>query len=1402
MSKPLLRRLSSLFQSQLSSSFSANRGRRHRNRTQTVAAEVLEGRQLPAQIVVTSLLDDVVTDGQVTLREAIEAANLDQSVDGSAAGNGTDEIVFSRALLTTGSVQINISSGELLITSPLKITGFGPASTVLSAQGLSRLFRITDTLTSGASAVELTGLGLTGGVTFLDPTGEFPNEQNGGAILHDADGTLKLVDCLLSDNQTFGIGAAGGAIYSEFGCTLVGCIFQNNRTSGIEAPGGAICTFSGFLDISDSVFIGNGTLSVDSLGGAVFVGTNGANISGSRFLNNSTAGADAVGGALAIGPGVDGIVPAVSVEDTDFQFNSTVGDRAFGGAIAVNGGTLQIQRCQIFGNSTAGISSPGGGVAAQNGSTLEVISSTFAENSTQGDSSAGGGLALHTGILLITQSTFSGNQTLGRQSHGGGLSATLGTFQLIQSTVTGNQVGQTFAASAGGVYCTAQSATIRNTIIAGNLDSGSAPDLSIIAADARNGAIRSSLIGRSNGTGLTTTTGTSPDNLGNFVGGSTAELALDARLNPLRANGGRTLTHSPRADSLAIDSGNAAFAVDKAGQPLLTDQRSEAPLQRSRGLSVDIGAVERLTITGPIVVSTAAYELDADISAGDLSLPEAISLANASEGKDIILFAPQPNTMTINMAPAAGRVDADLVIRESVEIRGNGPGRTILDGGGKRRILDITEDAADVLLENMLLRNGNPDLSGLDAEDYRGAGGAIRMFGPGSLTLSTMVLSGNRTQHDNAPGGAVAFFGGVLSILDSTIENNSTSGADSDGGGLLANATRTVISRSTLSGNLTSGLRSDGGALAAMNGAVVVSQSTISGNRVQGVDAAGGGIYCDVLPGANTPEFGCLISQSTIVLNSAAQAAGGGIASPLSINLRNSIVARNSTSGFQFNNTLVLGTDIWQKFEAPLTATASLIGRSNDTTLIPTGGTPNASGNLIGGLTTETAIDPLLSPLANNGGPTRTHLPTAASPVIERGRNEHAVDVTAAGTPPALTFDQRGIISKRLLDGDNRVAGTPAIVDMGAVEFPGLRLTSPNPSAFTLRPVLRWTAMQGATSYRIHVNSETTGQSGVIIATVSTNEYTPTTDIPVGSYKIWIMPIYPNSGSIWNTPQIFNVLAAPVLQAMERTQYSARPQLLWNPLPGAVQYDIWGNNVSTGQQQSFRLTVQGTSWTPPADLPLGVHRFWIRGLDAKNQPTGWSAGQEFLVVTVVTPLTPGTSVFDNTPDFTWQPVAGAVSYEFVLRNASTNVVVINQQNITATRFTPTAPLPDAGYKWYVLAVSSAAIGSLKSGRAITRDVFIGGRTTVLAPSGVSQTNPPQFRWQSVDDAATYIIQVNRLNGSSNQKVFEVSGLTSTTWTPTAPLNAGSYRTWVRVVSGSGVLSPWSNPLDFSIPVLS
>src|SRR5690606_17966946 len=65
--------------------------------------------------------------------------------------------------------------------------------------------------------------------------------------------------------------------------------------------------------------------------------------------------------------------------------------------------------------------------------------------------------------------------------------------------------------------------------------------------------------------------------------------------------------------------------------------------------------------------------------------------------------------------------------------------------------------------------------------------------------------------------------------------------------------------------------------------------------------------------------------------------------------------------------------------------------------------------------------DPKLGPLQFNGGPTRTHLPSATSPALGRGNAESLpIEMTA--------FDQRGA-------GYPRATGPSASVDLGAVQF-------------------------------------------------------------------------------------------------------------------------------------------------------------------------------------------------------------------------------------------------------------------------------------------------------------------------------------------------------------------------------
>ena len=96
----------------------------------------------------------------------------------------------------------------------------------------------------------------------------------------------------------------------------------------------------------------------------------------------------------------------------------------------------------------------------------------------------------------------------------------------------------------------------------------------------------------------------------------------------------------------------------------------------------------------------------------------------------------------------------------------------------------------------------------------------------------------------------------------------------------------------------------------------------------------------------------------------------------------------------------------------------SLIGDNTGATIF------NNGGNLIG--TSASPINPLLGPLADNGGPTFTSLLTG-SPAIDAG------DATAvAGVSLVPLYDQRGAPFTRVFDGDGDGG---AQIDIGAFEL-------------------------------------------------------------------------------------------------------------------------------------------------------------------------------------------------------------------------------------------------------------------------------------------------------------------------------------------------------------------------------
>ena len=264
-----------VFRNWLDSSFSLGRRNTRKKWTDSrhLRAEPLESRDLLAVITVNDLSDTVVDDGQITLREAIIAANLDtlaDAIEGTQAGSGHDEIRFDALL--TGST-ITVEQGEMHITEAVSIVGLGAENLTISGAGQSRIFYVKSA--DPSVQVSIADLHLTRG----------KSTQFGGTIK--AEGKLSLSNMVIDQSTA----AGGGAIHVLGDATITDSRFEDNSASN----GGAMYVSGGQLMIADSQIAGN-TASSGS-GGGIYVASGDVNIIGTGITDNV---ATVDGGAIEV----------------------------------------------------------------------------------------------------------------------------------------------------------------------------------------------------------------------------------------------------------------------------------------------------------------------------------------------------------------------------------------------------------------------------------------------------------------------------------------------------------------------------------------------------------------------------------------------------------------------------------------------------------------------------------------------------------------------------------------------------------------------------------------------------------------------------------------------------------------------------------------------------------------------------------------------------------------------------------------------------------------------------------------------------------------------------------------------------------------------------------------------
>ena len=307
-------------------------------------------------------------------------------------------------------------------------------------------------------------------------------------------------------------------------------------------------------------------------------------------------------------------------------------------------------------------------------------------------------------------------------------------------------------------------------------------------------------------------------------------------------------------------------------------------------------------------------------------------------------------------------------------------------------------------------------------------GAAILHYGAGTLTIQNSVFSGNVT---TSAGGALYNDGGDLVIKSSTFTGNRAGGR---GGAIFMYSGNLSIDASTLSGNQST---TDGGAIAfyqdgGTTGALTITNSTLSGNSAGSV---GGGIFM-------AKTLASSITNSTISGNTATSAGGGVVLiSSAPLRIGNSTVSGN-TAGLSGGGILIYTTT--GTLNLVSTIVANNTAESAGDIFGAAGASVNGTNSLVqttSGFSFTTNVNnitgqnPLLGPLANNGGPTLTQALLPGSPAIDKGSN-----------PQALAFDQRG----------TPFARSNGQTDIGAFEVQGAPPPPPPATSVPVPTLSQW----------------------------------------------------------------------------------------------------------------------------------------------------------------------------------------------------------------------------------------------------------------------------------------------------------------------------------------------------------
>jgi len=317
----------------------------------------------------------------------------------------------------------------------------------------------------------------------------------------------------------------------------------------------------------------------------------------------------------------------------------------------------------------------------------------------------------------------------------------------------------------------------------------------------------------------------------------------------------------------------------------------------------------------------------------------------------------------------------------------------------------------------------------------------------------------------------------------------------------------------------------------------------------------------------------------------------------------------------------------------------------------------------------------------------------------------------------------------------------------------GLKATLESISQITLK----WTAVSGATSYKIY-RSEKSGGTYTPIGTSTTSDYSDDGLKVNTTYYYKVSGVNAEGeGAQSSSVHMKTVAAKPkaVTGLVTRVESDDQVDLKWNEVSGAKSYKIYRSTKSTGDDYKRIGTSTTTSFS---DTGLKSKATYYYEVSAVNEVSEGDRSNPVLGATKVPGKATKLSVeviSESQLDLSWKAVSGALSYK-IYRSSSSSGSYTSIGTSETNSYSNKDLKANASYYYKVSAVNGVGEGTQTS--AVLGETKVPGQVTSLRLKVIDDSRL-ELNWKEVSGAESYEIYCSTsLHGNDYTSI----GTTTTT----------------------------------------